>query len=45
MTTNYFDTLIEVADDSPTDHAVVPDLTKSSVAAQQYEMIANHPYT
>ncbi|MCA9834363.1 MAG: hypothetical protein KC435_10470 [Thermomicrobiales bacterium] len=45
MTTNYFNTLIVVADDSPTDHAVVPDLTKGSVAAQQYVMITDHPYT
>lgn len=44
MTTNYQNTLITVAEDSPTDHAVVPDLSKQSVASQQYQMIVDHPY-
>lgn len=44
MTTNYQNTLITVAEDSPTDRAVVPDLAKQSVASQQYQMIVDEPY-
>lgn len=44
MTTNYQNTLITVAEDAPTDHAVVPDLSKQSVASQQYQMITDEPY-
>lgn len=44
MTTNYFNTLILVAEDTPTDHAVVPDLSKSTVASQQFEMLLDRPY-
>ena len=44
MTTNYVNTLILIADDSPTYHAVIPDPEKQNVAAQQYAMIAAAPY-
>lgn len=45
MSTNYYNTLIEIAEDSPTPTSVVPNLTKSTVASQQYELIADNPYT
>lgn len=44
--TNYYDTLIEVAEDCPAERAEVPP-TKGdtgSVAALQHAMIANDPY-
>lgn len=44
MSTNYYNTLITLALDSPTERAVVPDLTKSSVASQQYAWIDDQPY-
>lgn len=44
MSTNYYNTLITIAEDSPTSTSVVPDLTKSSVASQQFEWISEHPY-
>lgn len=44
MSTNYFNTLITIAEDSPTSTSVVPDLTKSSVAAQQFQWITEQPY-
>lgn len=44
MSTNYYNTLITIAPDSPTLKSVVPDLTKSSVASQQYEWITENPY-
>lgn len=44
MTTNYYNTLITLAEDSPTQQSIRPDLTKSSVAAQQYLWISEHPY-
>lgn len=44
MTTNYYNTLIMIADDSPTRQAVVPDLSKSGVAAQQFTWISDQPY-
>lgn len=44
MSTNYYNTLITIADDSPTRQSVVPDLTKSSVAAQQFTWISDQPY-
>lgn len=43
MSTNYYNTLITVAPDSPTEKSVVPDLTKSSVASQQYQWITDQP--
>ena len=45
MSTNYYNTLIEIADDSPTATSVSPNLTKPSVASQQFEMISRNPYT
>ncbi len=44
MSTNYYNTLITVADDSPATTASIPDLTKSSVAAQQFQWISDAPY-
>lgn len=43
---NYFDTLIEVAEDCPVSAAVVPELKgdKKTLALLQYEMIAAQPY-
>lgn len=45
-TTNYYDTLIEVADDCPVNVAVVPPLRgdKKSVANLQFDMVVPHPY-
>lgn len=45
MSTNYYNTLIQIADDSPTATAVVPNLGKQSVATQQFVMISDEPYT
>lgn len=45
MSTNYYNTLIQIADDSPTQTSVTPDLTKQSVASQQFQLIAGNPYT
>ena len=44
--TNYFDTLIEPAEDCPETSGVVPPTkgTKKSVANMQYEMLADSPY-
>lgn len=44
MSTNYYDTLIVIAPDSPTERAIVPDLSKSSVASQQYAWLRDAPY-
>lgn len=44
MSTNYYDTLITIASDSPTQKSVVPDLAKASVASQQYQWITERPY-
>lgn len=44
-TTNYFDTFIEVAEDTKTDQGKKPPpKTKKTVAEMQYDMIANNPY-
>lgn len=45
-TTNYFNTLIEVAEDSPTAIAEVPLLKgdKRSIANIQFEMVSKKPY-
>jgi hypothetical protein len=45
-TTNYFDTLIEVAEDCPVAAAEVPASKGDvkTVAQLQYELIAKHPY-
>ncbi len=44
--TNYFNTLIEIAEDSPTNQSEVPPRrgSKKSVANLQYEMLHGHPY-
>ena len=45
-TTNYYNTLIEVAEDCPIEHAEVPQERggKKTIALMQYEMIAGNPY-
>ena len=45
-TTNYYNTLIEVADDCPVEGAEVPPLKgeKKSVANLQFEMVRTNPY-
>jgi hypothetical protein len=45
-TTNYFDTLIEVAADTKANFGTKPISRgdKKTVAEMQYELIANHPY-
>ena len=45
-TTNYFDTFIEVAEDSPASKGEVPPYRgdKKSVANLQYEMLEKNPY-
>jgi len=44
---NYFDTLIEVADDCPTKKAKVPLATagKKTKAVVEYEILVKHPYS
>lgn len=46
MSTNYFNTFIEVADDCPIDTAQVPAPKNGTptVASLQFEMLADHPY-
>lgn len=45
-TTNYFDTFIEVAEDTKSDHGTKPPskADKKTIAEIQYELIANNPY-
>ena len=44
-TTNYFDTLIEVAEDTKATTGIrPPSKAKPTVAQMQYDLIANHPY-
>lgn len=45
-TTNYFNTLIEIAEDCPLDRGEVPPTKgdKKSVASLQFEMLQAHPY-
>lgn len=45
-TTNYFNTLIEVAEDSETTTGIIPPVkgNKKTVANLQYEMLEGHPY-
>ena len=45
-TTNYFNTLIEIAEDCPAVHSEIPPVqgNKKSVANLQFEMLHNHPY-
>ena len=44
--TNYFNTLIEIAEDSPASKGEIPPMrgSKKSVANLQYEMLHGHPY-
>jgi Family of unknown function (DUF6157) len=44
---NYYDTLIEVADDCPAPEGRVPQARggKKSKASVEYELLAKHPYT
>lgn len=44
--TNYFNTLIEIAEDCPATQGEIPPVqgNKKSVAALQFEMLHNHPY-
>lgn len=44
MSTNYYNTLITLAPDSLAQESSIPDLSKSSVAAQQFQWIHDHPY-
>jgi len=44
-TTNYFDTFIEVADDTKADRGTKPPTKdKKTVAEMQYELLAKNPY-
>ena len=45
-TTNYFDTFIEIAEDSPAQRGEVPPIRgeKKSVANLLFEMLYDHPY-
>ncbi|MCB0105583.1 MAG: hypothetical protein KDE53_06735 [Caldilineaceae bacterium] len=45
-TTNYFNTLIEIAEDCPATAGVVPPIrgNKKSVANLQFELLQEHPY-
>jgi hypothetical protein len=45
-TTNYFNTLIEIAEDCPATQAEIPPVkgNKKSVANLQFEMLHEHPY-
>ena len=44
--TNYFNTFIEIAEDSPTENGQVPPTKgdKKSVANHQFDMLYEHPY-
>ncbi len=44
--TNYFNTLIEIAEDCPADRGEIPPLkgNKKSIANLQFEMLHEHPY-
>lgn len=45
-TTNYVDTFIEIADDSPVDHAVEPPAKEPATVAQlHYELLSAEPYS
>jgi len=45
-TTNYYNTLVAVADDCPTEMATIPPERpgKKSIANWQYELLSDHPY-
>ena len=44
--TNYFNTLIEIAEDCPATHGEIPPMNgaRKSVARLQFEMLHGHPY-
>jgi hypothetical protein len=44
---NYYDTLVEVADDCPVSAAQVPQARggKKTKAVVEYELLVEHPYT
>jgi hypothetical protein len=43
-TTNYYDTFIEVAEDTKASSGLIPpSKDKKTVAEMQYELIAHHP--
>jgi hypothetical protein len=43
--TNYFDTFIEVAEDTKADYGTIPPAKeKKTIAEMQYELIAKNPY-
>src|SRR6266540_2486474 len=46
MSMNYYDTLIEVADDCPAKEAQVPQArgAKKTQAVVEYELLTKHPY-
>lgn len=41
--TNYFDTFIEVAEDTKASCGIIPQ-SKTTIAEMQYDLIANNPY-
>ena len=43
-TTNYFDTFIEVAEDTKVDCGTKPPAKDKKTAGMQYDLIANNPY-
>ena len=45
-TTNYYNTLIEVAEDCPADKGIVPPMKSDepTIANLQFEILINHPY-
>ena len=46
FSTNYFDTFIEVAEDTKAESGTIPPAkNKKTVAEMQYDLIFNHPYT
>ncbi|MBI5033663.1 MAG: hypothetical protein HZB51_24355 [Chloroflexi bacterium] len=45
-TTNYYETIIQVAEDCPVEKAEIPQLKngEKTIAVMQYELIDGHPY-
>ena len=45
-TTNYYETMIQVAEDCPVEKAEIPQSKngEKTIAVRQYEMLAGHPY-
>ena len=44
MSTNYYNTLIQIAEDSPTTTPVIPNITTQSVAEMQFRLLYERPY-